>query len=204
MSRTGRLAPLAAAFALAASGCEQVGIPHVDLERMIDQTKLEPYEASEYFPQFLGLREPPPGTVPRGAPLATPGVTTGRDPGGRFVATFPVPLTLELLARGRDGYDVYCAPCHGVAGAGQTRVAEAMTLRPPPSLVDPPVRSYPVGRIFEAQSQGFGLMPSYAEELSVLDRWAVTAYVRALQLRHGVPLDELPPPLRAEAEEALR
>ncbi len=94
---------------------------------------------------------------------------------------------------------MYCAACHGLAGDGDSPVARNMALRKPPSLHEPRIRALPAGRLYAVVRDGYGLMPSYAEELSVGERWAVVAYVRALQLSQGARLAELPPELRSEA-----
>jgi hypothetical protein len=181
------------AWALALAGCDRI-----DFNRMDVQARYGVYDPSEYFSNGTIMRHPPPGTVPRSRPLAPPEVTEGmRD--GVMIDRIPLPVTLELVRRGQNRYDIFCAPCHGTTGASGTQVSENMTLRPPPALVLPPVRDYPAGRIYRAIAQGYGLMRAYDAELPLADRWAVVAYVQALQLGQQVALDALPPAIQTEA-----
>ncbi len=171
------------------------------LDPMQRQQKVKAYQASDAFEDGLGMRRPPPGTVPYG-PLLDPAVSTGRGPDGRPVALLPVPVDPKLLARGRQRFEVTCAACHGVLGDGESQVALNMSLRRPPSLHD--FRDLPDGTLYQIISEGFGLMPSYANQLSVQDRWAVVAYVRALQLSQHATLDQVPPGARERLEQERR
>jgi mono/diheme cytochrome c family protein len=184
--RTLRLPALALALA-ALAGCPR-------LDPMQRQAKVKAYQASDFYQDGLGMRAPPEGTVPYGAAL-DPTVETGRGPDGKPVAVSPVPVDPALLARGRAKFDVSCAVCHGLVGDGDSQVALNMSLRRPPSLHL--YRDRPDGYLYQVISQGFGLMPSYAHSLSVQDRWAVVAYLRALQLSQHAPVDQLPDDARA-------
>lgn len=188
-----RLAAVSAA-ALALAGCPR-------LDPMQRQQKVKAYQASRYFADGLGMRAPPEGTVPH-APLLPPEIATGLGEDGRPVALAPIPVDAKLLARGRARFDVTCAACHGLLGDGESQVALNMSLRRPPSLHA--YRDVPDGHIFRVVSEGFGLMPSYARELSVEDRWAIVAYVRALQLSQYATLDQVPPDQRRKLEEEGR
>ncbi|HSN26041.1 MAG TPA: cytochrome c [Kofleriaceae bacterium] len=101
----------------------------------------------------------------------------------------PPPLTKQLVLRGRDRFDRFCAPCHGVAANGSSYVATAMTLRRPPSLVDPAARSLPDDRILAVIDRGYGVMPSYGAAVPFTDRYAILHYVRVLQQHDagGIP-----------------
>lgn len=183
-----------------ALACDDEGF---DFERMLDQHKYEAYERSSAFADGMVMRTPPEGTIARESVLGPPELLDGaRD--GVDVERLPVPLTRELLVRGQERFRIFCATCHGELGDGRSQVAENMTLRPPPSLHEPRLRAYPPGRLFRVVSRGYGLMPSYAPELSLADRWAVVAYVQALQLSQSVELARLPPDSRKEAEPWLR
>lgn len=176
----------------------------LDFERMIDQHRYDPYEASTLFDDGKVMRRPPTGTVSRSEAILPAPVTLGVIPQGltgneAFVDTVPLPISQDMMEWGQNRYDVFCAPCHGVLGDGRTQVAENMALRPPRSLLDAQVRNYPAGRLYRAIAQGYGLMPSYGEQLPVLDRWAVVAYVQALQLSQYASLDALPETMRMEA-----
>jgi mono/diheme cytochrome c family protein len=190
---------LAAAVALLTliGGCERGRSPAADFERMWHQRRANMYDASALFADGKIMRPAPDGTVARSAmpreALATAAAAT----------VLPIAVTRATLERGRDRFEIYCAACHGRSGDGVSPVAEFMTLRAPPTLLGERVRRYAPGQIFTVISSGYGLMPSYAQALSVEDRWAVIAYLRVLQLRDRVPLDALPSDLRRRALDAL-
>jgi mono/diheme cytochrome c family protein len=189
----------ACALALVAAGCDA---PAPDWDRMLAPAHARAFQATDLFPDGRVMRAPPAGTVPVSARIGDAPALTGRE-GARFVTRIPTPLSAATLARGRDRFDIFCAACHGLRGDGDSPVARNMELRRPPSLVDGEVRAFPPGRVFQVVTQGYGLMPSYAAELAPDDRWAVVAYVRALQLARRTRLDALPPALRDEARKAL-
>ena len=183
--------PLAA---LALAGCPR-------LDPMQRQQKVKPYQASTFYADGLGMRAPPEGTVPYGK-LPPPEVATGLGPDGKELALVPIPVDAKLLARGRARFDITCATCHGVLGDGESQVALNMALRRPPSLHA--YRDVPDGHFFRVMSEGFGLMPSYAAELTLEDRWAIVAYVRALQLSQYATIEQVPPEVRRRLEEEGR
>lgn len=188
-------------MAALASACEQV-TPDISWERMMDQHRGKAFRASEYFPDGKLMQAPPDGTVPASRQLLAQPVREGLE-GSSYVSSIPIPITRALLARGRNRFDTFCATCHGVDGSGESIVGHNMEQRPPPSLVTERVPTLPVGQVFQVITEGYGLMPSYAPELTVDERWAVVAYVRALQRSQGVPLASLPDAVRTRAEEAL-
>jgi mono/diheme cytochrome c family protein len=167
---------------LALAGCDE------SLQRMTRQEKVKPYSGSSFFADGAGMRLPPEGTVPR---------ERARDDAIRPL------VTRALLERGRERFRIYCAACHGVLGDGNTVVADRMTLKRPRSLLDPGVRHMTPAKLYETITHGFGLMPAHERALSREERWAVVAYVRALELSQSVPLDELPPDVAAEASASL-
>ena len=186
---------------LAGAACAPT--PHrfpLDFERMRNQPRYDLYDRSPVFDNGTGMRLLPAHTVPvepwTGEVDAAPAPVRAD--------AIPVHVTPALMATGRHRFDVFCSPCHGVTGDGQTPVARNMQLRRPPSLLDPRIRALSVGSIFTVITEGYGLMPSYAYQIRPQDRWGVVAYVRALQRRAGVALDELPPAVRADAEAHLR
>lgn len=183
---------------LAALGLASVLGCEVDLERMLDQHKAKAYRESPFFEDRRTMRAPPRGTVPVTRLTGAPLLTTGME-GGRYAERLPVPVNAALLARGADRFRIFCGACHGPVGDGVSPVAENMKLRKPPSLHEARIREYPAGRIFRVIGEGYGLMPSYADQLPVHDRWAVVAFVRALWLSQNVALMDLPPELRVEA-----
>lgn len=182
------------AAALAVTACPR-------LDPMQRQAKVKAYQPSAFYPDGLGMRDPPEGTVPYHG-LADPTVETGLGADGKPLAVSPVPLDPALVARGREKFEINCAACHGLLGDGDSQVALNMSLRRPPSLHL--YRDRPDGYIFQVISNGFGLMPSYARSISVHDRWAVVAYVRALQLSQHAAVDQLPPELRQQLQKETR
>jgi mono/diheme cytochrome c family protein len=182
-----RVLGLAAGLALL-SGCPR-------LDPMQRQAKYKAYQASEFYDDGLAMRPPPAGTVPFRSAI-DPAVETGRGADGKPLAASPVPFDAALVARGKAKFDVNCAVCHGLVGDGDSQVALNMSLRRPPSLHL--YRDRPDGYLYQVVSEGFGLMPSYAGSLSVHDRWAVVAYVRALQLSQYAPVEQLPAELRGQ------
>jgi mono/diheme cytochrome c family protein len=180
------------------------------LDPMADsQPRVHPYSASVFFDDELSMRAPPEGTVPRERIVMNTVLTTGREgetgqiaPNGERVPSYakaiPLPVTRQLLDLGRKRFDITCATCHGPVGDGNSIVATQMSLRPPPSLHKYSDRA--PGYIFEVITKGFGLMASYAAEMTIEERWAVVAYVRALQLSQSVTLDHIPPADRARLE----
>ncbi len=203
----GRAAPLFAALALSdttATPAETEAGERdlLDLERMRDQARYQAYDASELFPDGKAMRRPPEGTVPHDRITGQPSLTEGLE-AGAYTARIPVPVTLELLRRGKERFEIFCAACHGVAGDGESYVAKWMTLRKPPSLVEARVQAYPPGRIYQVIVQGYGLMRSYEENIPLTDRWAIVAYVKALGRSRATPLDALPAALRERATKEL-
>jgi mono/diheme cytochrome c family protein len=183
-------------------GCGGCGHWDLDLERMIDQPRYTSYQACRACPGGTIMRMPPSGTVPRDKRLGPAPLVRGRQ-GEAYLPRIPIEVTRAVLERGRNRFDIFCAACHGRLGNGVSQVAENMTLRRPADLLAAPYTSYPAGRIFTTITEGFGLMRSYAGELPVEDRWAVVAYVQALQLSQHVALDGLPARLQAEARQWL-
>jgi mono/diheme cytochrome c family protein len=198
--------PLAAALvALTGSACIDENI----LDQMADnQPKANRYRESNFFADGLTMQAPPEGTVPRERITLNAVVTTGREGDGPiqtngeplpvYAKTVPIPVTRKLLDLGRKRYDITCGTCHGPLGDGDSIVARQMSLRPPPSLHR--YTAKPAGYIYEVATKGFGMMASYAAELTVEERWAVVAYIRALQLSQGTPAAELPAAVRTQLE----
>jgi mono/diheme cytochrome c family protein len=164
---------------LALTGCE---IPSEFFQRMEVQSKYEYYEPSEFWADGRSMRTPPEGTIPREQPVGNPGMTTGRV-NGQLVSTIPLPVDKNLLLLGQRKYNIVCSQCHGVLGDGNSVVAENMGLRLPPSLLE--LSGKPAGHFYTAINEGYGVMPSFSGELDTRERWAVVAYVRALQAARG-------------------
>jgi mono/diheme cytochrome c family protein len=181
------------------------------LDPMADrQQRSTRYKESHFYADGLSMRAAPEGTVPRERITLNPRLTTGREPDGpmqmnaeplpNYVATVPVPVSRKLLELGRKRFDITCGTCHGPLADGKSIVGSQMALRPPPSLIDPKYVAKPAGYIFEVASKGFGMMASYAAELTVEERWAVVAYLRALQLSQTTSVGALPPDIRQQLE----
>jgi mono/diheme cytochrome c family protein len=190
-----------ATLAALAAGCRQ---------DMHDQPKVRPYRASEFFADGSGLRQIPAHTVARGTLAADPVWTTGRLADGSMTEEIPVPMTRALLLRGRERFDIFCSPCHGRLGDGRGMVVQR-GYKQPTSYHDPRLREASVGYFFDVMTNGFGVMSSYAPQIPVADRWAIAAYVRALQASQNVDAATLTaderarldaPPAAAAAETA--
>jgi mono/diheme cytochrome c family protein len=156
-----------------------------DFERMRDQEKYKLYAQSSVFGDGNAMQAPPAGAVPI------------------EVEQPPQRIDVALVQLGQDRFNVYCAACHGVLGDGDTPVAAHMPLRRPPSLHDPAIVAFTPERLYAIVTQGYGFMPSYAPQLSVRERWAVVAYVRALQRSQASTLTALPADVQQEARGAL-
>ncbi len=157
--------------------------PDPTLARMLQQRRADPYAASSSFADGKTMQDPPPGTMARDEP----------DPDAPRPA-----ITRELLARGRARFETICATCHGIAGDGVSVVATKMRSRPPPSLHEPRIAALPASKVFDVVTLGYGWMPSYADMLTAEERWAVVAYVGALQLSQHANVGALPPRVRDE------
>lgn len=178
-------------FALFLVGCPD----SADIDPMQLQQRYKPYDPSDFYADGRSLRPPPPGTIPRNADVGNPAYTTGMA-NDEPVVSMPIQATPELLQVGRKRFDISCAPCHGLLGDGDSVVASKMSLLTPPSLLTTRIRDMSDGLVFRAITEGYGLMPSYAADTPVRERWATIAYIRALQLSQDAPLELAPPDIR--------
>ncbi len=169
---------------IALAGCGNSNNFRLGVQLMQDQPRLDPYEASTFFEDGSAARTLVDGTVARGQLRIDEQMYTGQV-NGEFTSTFPMPVTAEVLARGQERFDIYCAPCHGPAADGNGVVAE-FGVKPPPSFHQDRLREAPPGYFFNVITNGFGLMFNYSARVSPADRWAIIAYVRALQLNPDV------------------
>jgi mono/diheme cytochrome c family protein len=167
---------------------------------MAQQPRCEPLESSAALRTLGCTRAPVPGTVARGHLDADPLLYRGES-AGRAAGDLPFALTRAVLDRGHERFDIYCSPCHGRTGDADGMVVRRGFL-PPPSLHEPRLREAPVGHFFQVMSQGYGAMPSYAHQVSARDRWAIAAYIRALQLSRRARLADVPPEARAALDAA--
>ncbi len=159
---------------------------------MYDQRRFDPLEATPLFSNGTSAREPPKGTLPRALPGERTDrlFVTGADAAGQFAAS-PVPVNRALLLRGQQRYGIYCSPCHGLAGDGQGMIVQRGYKRPPSFHIDR-LRSQEEGYFVDVITNGFGVMPSYAAQVAPPDRWAIAAYVGALQLSQSAPFSDVP------------
>jgi mono/diheme cytochrome c family protein len=170
---------------------------------MHDQNKIEPLEATPFFADKRGSQKPVEGTVARGQLKDDRHFHEGRygngeaGPAGELAAEFPMAVTKDLLLRGRERFDIYCSPCHARTGDGDGMVVLRGFQRPPTFHRDE-LRNAKVGYVFEVISKGLGVMPSYAAQIPTEDRWAIVAYVRALQLSRTAKIEDVPEPQRTD------
>ena len=159
---------------------------------MHDQPKYQPLEASTFFADGRSGRPLVAGTVARGADQLREDehLYTGKV-AGVDVETFPFPVTADVLLRGRERYGIYCTPCHGAAGDGNGMIVQRGYRRPPSLHIDR-LRQAPAGHYVDVIANGFGAMSDYAVQIRVRDRWAITAYIRALQLSQNASLTDVP------------
>ena len=168
-------------------------------QQMFQQPSYRPYQPSSLFTDGTSARALPADTVARGQLRDDPLLFTGKDANGQDATEFPFPVTHDVLVRGRQRFDVYCTPCHGFVGDGDGMVVRR-GFTPPPTYHSDRLRQAPVGHFFYVVSNGFGSMPSYANQVTVSDRWAIIAYIRALQLSQAAPLADVPPDAQAQLE----
>lgn len=169
-------------LSLAASGCQI-------RQDMADQPKNKPLSPSSFFDDGRSERPLLENTVARGS-IAEDDLFVPKESNA-----FPLPLTTDLLNRGQERYKIFCSPCHGLQGDGNGMVS-MRGMKHPPSYHDQRLRQVPNGYIFDVITNGFGGMLSYSAQVPPADRWAIIAYVRALQLSRNAPVSELPPDLR--------
>ncbi len=210
---------LAGLVAMAAFGCQQ---------KMAAQPSYDAFQPCEFFDNGTSARDLPEGTVARGHLRIDSALYTGRTSTPKqatpeaaasnrdveasadqetliaeasnfegVVDEFPLTITREVVEHGRNRYMIYCVVCHDPLGTGRGKIVERGYTRPPSYHIER-LRNAPVGHMFRVVSEGYGSMPSYAAQISARDRWAIVAYVRALQLSQHFPDDELPPRLRQQ------
>lgn len=159
---------------------------------------------NDFFADGRSMRKPPQGTIASGQLRVDDAFfagTVGNDT--TFVDTMPIPLTAALMDRGQERYDVFCAPCHGLSGNGNGPVhVRAMALAegtwtPPTDLTSQAIVDRSVGHIYNSIAKGIRNMPSYGSQIAPEDRWAVVAYVRALQLSRNAKISDVPVDARA-------
>lgn len=159
---------------------------------MHDQPKQKPLSASVFYERsdHRSARPAVPGTVARGHLQDDSSYYTGKD-GAVLTESLPVTVTAELVERGQVRFQTFCAPCHGRTGRGDGMIVQR-GFKAPPSLHVERLRQAPVGHFYDVITHGFGAMAEYATQVKVADRWAIVAYVRALQLSQHASLADVP------------
>lgn len=157
---------------------------------MQDQPKYKPLQKSEFFADGRSARPVPANTVAWDELNDTDPEHTG-EANGVFLDTIPLPVNEALLRRGQQRFDIFCSPCHGRTGDGNGMVAQR-GFRIPANLHTDRLRQVPPGYIFEVITNGYGAMPEHRDQIPVADRWAIVAYVRALQLSRNASISDVP------------
>jgi cytochrome c553 len=155
------------------------------------QPRQNPLSRSDFYADQRSERPPVEGTVARGQLHEDSYFYTGRigsDPGNYM----PFPVTKEVLERGRERYNIYCAPCHSRIGDGNGFIPSRGFARKPPSYHIERLQKAPLGYFYDVMTNGFGIMPDYASQISAQDRWKIVAYIRALQLSQNASRADIP------------
>jgi mono/diheme cytochrome c family protein len=158
---------------------------------MHNQPKFIPLRKSTFFGDDRSARPRVPGTVARGELHDDVLLETGKV-GNADADVFPFRVDAAVLARGRQRYDIFCSPCHGLTGAGDGMIVQR-GFRHPPSYHEDRLRNAPVGHFVDVMANGFGAMADYSSQVDARDRWAIAAYIRALQLAEHATMDDVPP-----------
>ncbi len=164
---------------------------------MDQEPKFKTQSPNALFADRRAMRPEVPGTVARGELREDDHFYRGKV-GDQWAVDFPAPVTREMMNRGKERYEIYCMPCHGYAGDGDGPVAQRAeklaegTWIPPTSYHSDALRKKPVGEIFNTITNGIRTMPSYAGQVPPADRWAIIAYVRALQRSRWATIDDVP------------
>jgi len=166
---------------------------------MHDAPRYEPLEASTFFRNGQSSRTLLANTVARGQLREDRHLYEGIVD-GKPAETFPMPVTADVMARGRERYNVFCSPCHGATGEGNGMIVQR-GFRKPPSYHEDRLRNAPVGYFFDVMTHGFGAMQDYSAQIPVADRWAIAAFMRALQLSQRATVDDVPAARRAQLDQ---
>ena len=185
--------PVLVGALLGAVGCRQ---------DMHDQPKYKPFRASAFFADGRGSRPLVDGTVARGHLNEDTLFYTGKV-GNDFAAEVPFAVTADVVRRGQQRFDVFCSPCHDRTGAGGGMIVQR-GYRHPPSFHTDRLRQQRVGYFVDVMTNGFGTMPNYAQQVPPADRWAIAAYIRALQLSQHASVTDVPEAERPQLDAPVR
>ena len=174
---------------------------------MDNQPKFKAQATNPFFADDRAMRLPVSDTVARGELRDNPRFYYGKKPDGQWVDRFPLPVTEELMSRGQQRFGIYCATCHGLGGYGNGPIAqraeelEEGTWVSPPSFHTDTTRNRPHGEIFDFITNGVRTMPAYGPQIPVEDRWAIVAYLRALQRSQNAGIDDVPAEIRERLQQ---
>ena len=189
-------------MAIATAGCRGMESDNQPVHVVLNmdfQPRFDPQERNPFFADNRSMRMPVPGTVARGLLNEDVRFYEGRDESGGYVARLPLPTTRELLVRGGERYDIYCTPCHGRAGDGKGIVTTGgYGYTPAPTYHSDRLRQVSDGYLYDVIANGVRTMPAYGHQVPPADRWAITAYIRALQRSQYAREEDVPPSIRAE------
>jgi mono/diheme cytochrome c family protein len=167
---------------------------------MHDQPRYKPLHPSDFFADGRSERPLVEDTVPRGFLHEDKAMYEGKTKDGKAVDAFPVEVTEQMMKRGQDRYNINCSPCHDHTGSGDGMVVRR-GYRRPPSFHITRLRTAKVGYYFDVITHGFGVMPDYAAQVTPEDRWAIIAYIRALQYSQYAPVADVPESEKPQLDE---
>jgi mono/diheme cytochrome c family protein len=183
-----------ALFGLLSAGCAQ---------QMANQPRYDPLQKSDFYPDTMSARPLPAGVISRSYVDKDELLETGMVD-GKPSDQFPFPVTKDVLERGRQRYNIFCSPCHDYVGTGKGMAAKRGFKRFPPSFHSETMRADPAGHFFDVITNGFGAMQPYANSIEARDRWAIVAYIRALQLSEWASAGDVPADQRQKLEAEKR
>jgi mono/diheme cytochrome c family protein len=170
---------------------------------MDNQNSFGQQKENDFFDDNMSMRQYPEGTVARGQLYADNAYYRGIADDGEFITEIPVEMNMDLLERGQDRFNIYCTPCHGLSGNGDglvhrhaAKLAEGLWV-PPSDVTGQVVVDLPSGSIFNTISNGIRTMPAHGSQIPHQDRWAIVAYIRALQLSRNAKTEDLPADTKA-------
>jgi hypothetical protein len=159
---------------------------------MAQQPRYNPLAQSDFFANGMAARPLPTGVIPRDYVPQDEQLDSGFL-NGKPAEEFPFAVTPDVLLRGQQRYNIYCTPCHDYVGTGDGMAARRGFRTHPASFQTDAMRSTPPGHFVDVMTNGFGAMPSYGTQIVARDRWAIVAYIRALQLSQSATIDDVPP-----------
>ena len=190
MRRQGLSGVVLVGLELLAAGCSRLD--------MQDQPKYKPQRPSDFFADGRSERQPVEGTIARGTLDEDTAFYEGKDAAGKDIEAFPIAVDKAVIERGQQRFDIYCAPCHGRIGNGLGMIVRRGFKQPPSYHIDR-LREAPVGHFYDVISNGYGAMLNYASQVQPRDRWAIVAYIRALQYSQNANVNDLPAEARQQS-----